>query len=175
MYWCWEFVFGNYEYGSPKSSEFYWITALSIIYSFFFTYLLANTLVALVQASYGAVSEKSDIWNTRIKIAMLCSGFDFMYYKRKLVGNSIKSSNSKNEEKYTFLIVPRSAEVKSATDVTDSINLFKQKSTSVSGEILRSYKLLKSYMYKEESLLDDKLGDINKTIMNLEVYSESIS
>jgi hypothetical protein len=26
MYWSWEFVFGNYSYGTPKFSDLYWIT-----------------------------------------------------------------------------------------------------------------------------------------------------
>lgn len=182
MYWCWEYVFGNYEYGTPKDDKFYWVTSVSVIYSFFFTYLLSNTLVALVQASYGAVNDAYDIWNTRIKISMISEGLDFfyMYNNQRLVKCCTrKNVNSKKccltSKKYVYLIIPRSSEVKSNTNLKDSICKFKAKSENISEEISRSYKLLKTYMYKEENLLDDKLMSINKTVMNLEVYSESIS
>jgi len=79
LYWCWEFVFGNYEYGTPEYSEMYWVTIVSIIYSFFFTFLLANTLVALVQASYGEVNAKAKVWDTRLKLKNITIIVDYLF------------------------------------------------------------------------------------------------
>lgn len=72
LYWSYEYIFANYEYGSPKYEDISNLVQIfQFVYSFIFSFLLANVLVALIQNSYAKVVDEQDLWETRLKIALI--------------------------------------------------------------------------------------------------------
>jgi hypothetical protein len=64
LYWTFEYLFGNYETWSAKNLAFDYMNIFHVLFAFFFTFLLGNVLVALIQNSYKAIVDDSIYWHT---------------------------------------------------------------------------------------------------------------
>jgi hypothetical protein len=85
---------------------------VSIVYSFFFTFLLANTLVALVQGSYCNIVDNETIWDTRLKMGILTYVLNHVYNHNRLMGRMKDWAEQIFEfPKWLYLVLPKDKSV----------------------------------------------------------------
>ena len=97
LYWTFEYIFGNYEYGSPVNEELEWIRWYHFVFAFLFSFLLTNVLVALIQNSYTVVVGDSVVYDTYLKCGMITEAIELRILgDRLLLRRPPPASHSEN-------------------------------------------------------------------------------
>jgi hypothetical protein len=85
LYWTFEYIFGNYEYGSPGNVDLQWIRWYHWVFAFLFSFLLTNVLVALIQNSYTVVVGDSVVFDTYLKCGMITEAIELRILTDRLL------------------------------------------------------------------------------------------
>jgi hypothetical protein len=86
LYWTYEYIFGNYEYGSPRNADLEYIRWYHWVFAFLFSFLLTNVLVALIQNSYTVVVGDSVVYDTYLKCGMITEAIELRILGDRLLG-----------------------------------------------------------------------------------------